>query len=120
MRHVLIDTNYWKSFVHARLAVSMGDPGCLSLFGRDDKAHRLLADHLIAAWCTRRAHANFIDGATLSLEAVELAANEVWWWVSGQNVANPLTGDAVDEVLVSNGSTDTATFRLAVLYDSTP
>jgi len=33
----------------ARLTVAMGDPGCLSLFGRDDaanKAHRLLADHL--------------------------------------------------------------------------
>src|SRR5690606_29711210 len=42
VRHVLIDTNYWKSFVHARLAVAMGDPGCLSLYGRDEKAHRLL------------------------------------------------------------------------------
>jgi hypothetical protein len=48
VRHVLIDTNYWKSFVHARLAVAMGDPGCLSLFGRDEKAHRLLAEHLTA------------------------------------------------------------------------
>jgi len=46
VRHALIDTNYWKSFVHARLAVSMGDPGCLALFGRDAKAHRLLAEHL--------------------------------------------------------------------------
>ena len=48
VRHVLIDTNYWKSFVHARLAVAMGDPSCLSLFGRDEKAHRLLAEHLTA------------------------------------------------------------------------
>lgn len=48
VRHVLIDTNYWKTFVHGRLAVAMGDPGCLSLFGRDDKVHRLLADHLTA------------------------------------------------------------------------
>lgn len=50
VRHVLIDTNYWKSFVHARLAVAMGDPGCLSLYGRDEKAHRLLADHLTAEY----------------------------------------------------------------------
>ena len=50
VRHALIDTNYWKTFVHARLSVSMGDPGCLSLFGRDDKAHRLLADHLTAEY----------------------------------------------------------------------
>ncbi|MEA1950732.1 MAG: terminase gpA endonuclease subunit [Planctomycetota bacterium] len=48
VRHVLIDTNYWKSFIHARLAVAMGDPGCLSLFGRDAKAHQLLAEHLTA------------------------------------------------------------------------
>jgi len=50
VRHVLVDTNYWKSFVHARLAVAMGDRGCLSLFGRDEKAHRLLADHLVAEY----------------------------------------------------------------------
>jgi hypothetical protein len=48
VRHVLIDTNYWKSFIQARLAVAMGDSGCFSLFGRDEKVHRLLADHLTA------------------------------------------------------------------------
>ncbi|MDR0610067.1 MAG: hypothetical protein LBG58_08160, partial [Planctomycetaceae bacterium] len=37
VRHVLIDTNYWKTFVHARLGILMGDPGCLSLFGHDAK-----------------------------------------------------------------------------------
>jgi len=51
VRYALIDTNYWKSFVHARLAVPMGDPGCLSLFapgsGHD---HRLLAEHLTAEY----------------------------------------------------------------------
>ncbi|MBI1371816.1 MAG: hypothetical protein GC159_03525 [Phycisphaera sp.] len=50
VRHVLVDTNYWKTFVHARLAVSMGDPGCLSLYGRDDKAHRMLADQLTSEY----------------------------------------------------------------------
>jgi hypothetical protein len=53
VRHALIDTNYWKSFVHARLAVAMGDLGCLSLFGRDEEAHRLLADHLTAEYRVR-------------------------------------------------------------------
>lgn len=53
MRHVLIDTNYWKSFVHARLSVAMGDPGALSLFGRDEQFHRLLADHLTAEYCVQ-------------------------------------------------------------------
>ena len=50
IRHVVYDTNYWKSFVHARLAVPMGDPGCLSLFGRDAARHRLLADHLTSEY----------------------------------------------------------------------
>lgn len=48
VRHVLFDANFWKTFVHARLAVSMGDKGCMSLFGRDPESHRLLADHLTA------------------------------------------------------------------------
>jgi len=55
VRHVLVDTNYWKSFVHARLAVAMGDPGCLSLFGRDETTHRLLADHLTAEYRVKAA-----------------------------------------------------------------
>jgi hypothetical protein len=46
VRHVLYDTNFWKSFVHARLGVAMGDQGCLSLWGQQPERHRLLADHL--------------------------------------------------------------------------
>ena len=45
---MLYDTNYWKSFVHGRFAVPMGDTGCLSLFGRDPVAHQLFAEHLVA------------------------------------------------------------------------
>jgi hypothetical protein len=50
VRHVIFDTNYWKTFVHARLAVSMGDVGCLSLFGEKPESHRLLAEHLTAEY----------------------------------------------------------------------
>ncbi|HUU90078.1 MAG TPA: terminase gpA endonuclease subunit [Phycisphaerae bacterium] len=53
IRHVLVDTNYWKSFVHARLQAAMGDKGCLSLFGRDSKRHRLFAEHITAEYCVR-------------------------------------------------------------------
>jgi hypothetical protein len=28
LRHVVYDTNFWKSFVHSRLKVAMGDEGC--------------------------------------------------------------------------------------------
>lgn len=53
VRHVLFDANYWKSFLHTRLAVAMGDPGCWSFFGRDPEAHRLLAEHITAEYRVR-------------------------------------------------------------------
>lgn len=53
IRHALFDTNYWKTFVHARLAVPLGDKGCLSLWGRDSGLHRLLAEHLTAEFRTK-------------------------------------------------------------------
>ena len=48
VRHITWDTNWWKSFAHARLGVAMGDGGCVSLFKSND--HRLLADHLTAEY----------------------------------------------------------------------
>ena len=50
IRHVIFDTNYWKSFVHTRLAVAMGDRGCLSLFGRNPSSHRLFSEHVTAEY----------------------------------------------------------------------
>jgi len=50
VRHVIFDANFWKSFVHARLAVPMGDHGCLSLFGDQPEQHRLLAEHLTSEY----------------------------------------------------------------------
>ena len=50
VRHVVFDTNFWKSFVHARLAVPMGDPGSLALFGHKPEMHRLFAEHLTAEY----------------------------------------------------------------------
>lgn len=50
-QHVLIDVNYWKSFVHKRLLVPYGDRGSLSLFGTPADGpdlHAMIADHLHA------------------------------------------------------------------------
>jgi len=49
-RTLLFVTDYWKSFIYARLAVAMGDHGCLSLFGDKPDLHRLLAEHLTAEY----------------------------------------------------------------------
>ena len=50
VRHVIFDTNYWKSFVASRLLTSMGDRGSLSLWGRETERHMLFAEHLTAEY----------------------------------------------------------------------
>jgi hypothetical protein len=50
VRLAVFDTTYWKSFVHAHLAVPMGDCGCLCLFGGKPREHRLGAEHLTAEY----------------------------------------------------------------------
>lgn len=53
VRQVVFDTNFWKSFVHARLATAMGDPGGLTLFGRQPEVHRMIAEHLTSEYAIR-------------------------------------------------------------------
>lgn len=55
IRHVIYDTNFWKSFVHARLAVAIGDKGCLSFYGRTPLHHQLIAEHLTAEYRVKTA-----------------------------------------------------------------
>ncbi len=44
---MVLDANFWKSFVHARLKVATGDKGSLSLYKRRMQTeHRLFAEHL--------------------------------------------------------------------------
>ena len=50
IRHVIYDSNYWKSFVHARLAVALADKGSLTFYGRIPGVHQLLAEHLTAEY----------------------------------------------------------------------
>ncbi len=50
VRHVIFDSNFWKSFVHARLAVPTGDHGSLTLYGRVPGIHQLLAEYLTAEY----------------------------------------------------------------------
>lgn len=44
--HVLVDVNYWKTFVHAGLGTAAGDRGCISLFGSDGHEHELFAEQI--------------------------------------------------------------------------
>jgi phage terminase large subunit GpA-like protein len=53
IRHVIYDTNWWKSFTHARLGVAMGDRGCLSIFGDRPDTHRMFAEQVTAEYFIR-------------------------------------------------------------------
>ncbi|MCL2645620.1 MAG: phage terminase large subunit family protein [Phycisphaerales bacterium] len=44
--HVLVDVNYWKTFVHAAIGTAAGDRGCLSLYGSDGREHEIFAEHV--------------------------------------------------------------------------
>jgi len=44
----LIDTNWWKSFVHSGFLTAPGDPGAITIFGDDPERHSLFASHVTA------------------------------------------------------------------------
>jgi hypothetical protein len=52
VRHMLIDTNFWKTFLVERFATAMGDPGALTIYGsgKDSGAHRLFAEQCCAEY----------------------------------------------------------------------
>lgn len=48
VRHVLFDSNYWKTFLHSRLAVAPNTPGSLTLYKASPFVHKTFASHLRA------------------------------------------------------------------------
>lgn len=59
-KHLLYNTNFWKSFAHQRLAVPRGGSGCVTIWGGNDgkervhkTGHRMLADHITAEYPVR-------------------------------------------------------------------
>lgn len=79
-RHTRFDANYWKSFLHARLSVPLGERCCLALFGgRDPRGqinidHRLLAEHLSAEAPLRVTH----QGRTVDEWKLKPARDNHW------------------------------------------
>lgn len=58
IRTITFDSNFWKTFVHERLATEPGDPGALQLFGDDEEFHLPFASHLISE------HRNWVEAKT--------------------------------------------------------
>jgi hypothetical protein len=95
IRHVIYDTNFWKSFVHARLAVPLGDKGTLSLYGRIPGIHQLLAEHLTAEYRVRtQGRGRTVDEWKLKPERAD---NHWLDCVAGGAVCGSMLGAALPE-----------------------
>jgi len=75
IRHVLYDTNYWKSFVRQRILTAVGDRGAITVYGRDPDRHRLLYDHWLSEYSRKTAGA----GRTLDEWALRPGCENHWW-----------------------------------------
>ena len=51
IRHIIYDTNYWKSFINTALITPPGERGCLQLF--DSVNHKLFSEHLTSEYYTQ-------------------------------------------------------------------
>ena len=74
---------------------------------------------MIVLVSTQKGHFDFQDSGSASLEACEVFAKEPWEWCSGTSHTNPLAGNPVDTLRISNASSSsTAAFKIGVLYNS--
>lgn len=74
---------------------------------------------MIVAGSTKDGHITFEDSGDAVLDSAVLKANEPYSFVKNTGQTNPLTGNPVDEIKVSNAdSSAAATFKLGGLYDS--
>ncbi len=53
VRYVVVDTNYWKSWVHERISTDMAGEGCMSFFGKDPMPIRMFADQVTAEYVVK-------------------------------------------------------------------
>lgn len=102
--YLLIDTNFWKSFVHARFAVPVGDRGCLSLFGDRPGLHRLLSEHLTAE--TRKRDRS--DGRQVDEWKLKISKPDNHWFdcLVGCAVAASVLGSKLDAGLLAGAQSD--------------
>lgn len=76
---VMMDTNFWKTFVAARLRTSLGDRGALSFFGRlggRADAHDMLVDHI----CSERPTRVEAKGRVVDEWSSPVAGRDNHWW----------------------------------------
>ena len=90
VRHLLMDVNWWKTFVARRLTAAVGDKGALTLFGKKAQSHRMLADHLTS----ERPVEVTAKGRTIEQWQLVMAGRDNHWWdcLVGSAVAASMQG----------------------------
>lgn len=95
IRHVVPDTNFWKSFAKQRLLAAIGDPGSLTLFGDNPAIHRMFADHCTAEFATETSgHDRRLEEWTLRPGRPD---NHWWDCLTGSAVAASIEGISLPE-----------------------
>ncbi len=76
----------------------------------------------IILYSTREGHFEFEEAASSggsTITSAKFVANEEWRWISNQGITNPLAGQPVNRIKVSNGdSSNAATFKGGLLHDN--
>lgn len=92
IHHVQYDTNIWKSHAARRLLTTVGAPSAVLLPGSDERANRLLVEHMTA----ETPKAVSYDGATgVAWELLPGRDNDWWDCFVGCNVAASICGVGV-------------------------
>lgn len=76
IRHVIVDSNFWRSFVAARLLTTVGDRGALTLCGKPGAEQRLLCEHLTSEFSTRTQR---VGGPQLDEWTLRPGRDNHWW-----------------------------------------
>jgi phage terminase large subunit GpA-like protein len=92
VRHVIIDTNWWKSYVQSALLMAAGDRGALRICGKTGSDHRMLADQCVAERCEVLTHEK--SGRTIGVWKIKPSRPDNHWWdcLVGSTVAASMLG----------------------------
>lgn len=96
-----IDTNFWKSFVAARLQTAIGDPGNFTFYGK--LPHKLLAEHITSERYDREEK----DGRVVDEWKLKPFRPDNEWWdcLVGCHVAASMLGIELAPLQMAAGGT---------------
>jgi hypothetical protein len=92
VRHVVIDTNWWKSHVQQSLLLAPGDRGAIQICGKTGSDHRMLADQCVAETCEVLTHEK--SGRQSAVWKIKPSRPDNHWWdcLVGCSVAASMLG----------------------------